>query len=109
MRQNGQVIKGAAKWIYVSIPYTGHEDDMPARCKAAHDKYDQDDVIVWTPRDIIKDSSMPYEGCMGHCIEREMQCDEVIFAGGWAESRGCTLEMEVCHIYGIEWKVDARL
>ena len=109
MRQNWQIIKGAAKWIYVSIPYTGHENDMPARCKAAHEKYDADGVVVWTPRDVVKDSGTPYEACMGMCIEKEMQCDEVIFASGWYLSKGCTLEKEVCEIYGIDYKVDAKL
>lgn len=109
MKQNRQTIKGAAKWIYVSIPYTGHEHEMPERCKAAHERYDSPDVHVWTPRDVINDSATPYECCMGKCIEREMQCDEVIFASGWADSRGCTLEMNVCQIYGIPYKVDARL
>lgn len=109
MRQNRQVIKGAPKWIYVSIPYTGHETEMPARCKAAHERYDAPGVVVWTPRDVIKDSATPYECCMGKCIEKEMQCDEVIFANGWAESRGCTLEMNTCHVYCIDWKVDAKL
>lgn len=109
MRQNRQVIKGAPKWIYVSIPYTGHEAEMPARCKAAHERYDAPGVVVWTPRDVIKDSATPYECCMGKCIETEMQCDEVIFANGWAESRGCTLEMNACQVYEIDWKVDAKL
>ena len=109
MRQNRQVIKGAPKWIYVSIPYTGHEAEMPARCKAAHERYDAPGVVVWTPRDVIKDSATPYESCMGKCIEKEMQCDEVVFANGWAESRGCTLEMNTCQVYEIDWKVDAKL
>ena len=109
MRQNRHVIKGTAKWIYVSIPYTDHENEMPARCMAAHERYDAPGVQVWTPRDVIKDSATPYEACMGKCIEKEMQCDEVIFANGWSESKGCTLEMNVCQVYGIAWKVDARL
>ena len=109
MRQNLQVIKGAPKWIYVSIPYTGCEAAFPDRCNEAHRRYDREGVKVWTPRDVVKDSSTPYESCMGKCIEAEMQCDEVIFANGWADSMGCTLEMTVAQIYGIEWKVDARL
>ena len=82
---------------------------MPARCKAAHERYDAPGVVVWTPRDVIKDSATPYECCMGKCIETEMQCDEVVFAGEWYLSHGCALEKEVCEIYGISYKVDARL
>ena len=95
--------------VYVSIPYTGHEADFPARCDKAHERHDKSGDTIITPRDVIKDSSTPYEICMGKCIETLLGCKKAIFADGWADSKGCTLEMNVCQIYGIEWKVDVGI
>lgn len=97
------------KRIYVSIPYTGHEADFPARCKAAHEKYDAPDVTVITPKDVITDSATPYNTCMGKCMEILLGCDEAVFADGWAESKGCSLEAQATIIYGIPHKTDARI
>lgn len=94
--------------IFVSIPYSGHEDVFPERCRKAHERHDSEGV-VFTPQDIINDSSMPYSLCMGKTIERLLECNRVIFADGWADSRGCNLEHRCAEIYGIEISVDARI
>lgn len=100
--------KKEIKVLYVSMPYTGHEDTFPARCEAAKKKY-QEGCRVITPADIIKDSATPYSQCMGKCIEVLLECDEVVFLSGWYDSKGCNLEHSACQIYNIPYFIDAKL
>ena len=86
--------------LYVSIPYTGHEKEFPERCRKAHEKYDREYKVI-TPADVIRDSSTPYETCMGKCLEALLTCQYAVFSKGWDESRGCRLEHSACDIYGI--------
>lgn len=101
-------MNGQKKRLYVSIPYTGHEADFPKRCEKARDKYSKDYNVI-TPKQIIRDSSIPYNICMGKCIEALLDCDEVLFADGWSESKGCSLEMGACMIYNKPYKTDAQI
>lgn len=94
--------------LYVSIPYTGYEDNFEVRCKDAKAKYSMDYLVV-TPKDVIRDSATPYETCMGKCIEALLMCDEAVFADGWADSRGCNLEMQACIIYNKPYKTDSKI
>lgn len=94
--------------LYVSVPYSGHEDTFPARCEAAKKKYGKDYSVI-TPADIIKDSATPYSQCMGKCIEVLLECDEVVFLSGWYDSKGCNLEYSACQIYNIPHFIDAKL
>lgn len=97
------------KKIFVSIPYTGHEAEFPERCRKAHERYDSKDVKVFTPKDVIQDSATPYNTCMGKTIEKILECDEVIFADGWADSRGCRMEHFACENYGIPYRTDVKI
>lgn len=97
------------KTIFVSIPCTDHMAELPARCKAAHEKYDVPGVKAFTPKDVVPDSSTPYNTCMGKTIEKILECDEVIFADGWADSKGCRMEHFACENYGIPYKTDAKI
>lgn len=97
------------KVLYVSIPYSGHEDTFPTRCEAAKKKYHKEGCRVITPADIIKDSATPYSQCMGKCIEVLLECDEVVFLSGWYDSKGCNLEHSACQIYNIPYFTDAKL
>lgn len=96
------------KKIFVSIPYTGHEREFPARCIRAHERYDENGDVL-TPIDIIEDDTTPYNVCMGMTIAELLSCDLVIFADGWHESKGCQLEHRAAEIYGIECMTDAKI
>lgn len=97
------------KKIFISIPYTDHQAEFPGRCQAAHEKYDAKDVRVFTPKDVIPDSATPYNTCMGKTIEKILDCDEVIFADGWAESKGCRDEHYICVNHDIPHFVDVMI
>lgn len=97
------------KKIFVSIPYTDHQAEFPGRCKVAHERYDSKDVKVFTPKDVVPDSATPYACCMGKTIEKLLECDEVIFADGWADSKGCRLEHYACVNYEIPYFVDVKI
>ena len=97
------------KKIFVSIPCTDHMAELPARCIAAHEKYDALNVKVFTPKDVVPDSSTPYATCLGKTIEKVLEVDEVVFANGWAYSKGCTMEMHAAQTYGKKWFVDVKI
>lgn len=78
------------------------------RCGKAVEKYGRDWEVI-APTDIIKQPDTPYSVCMGKCIEALMGCDAVVFLSGWADSKGCNLEFEVCRIYGIKTFTDGRV
>ena len=99
----------AMKKIFVSIPYTDHQAEFPERCAMAHKRYDAKDTVVFTPKDVVRDSATPYACCMGKTIEKILECDEVIFADGWADSRGCRLEYYACVNYDIPHFVDVKI
>lgn len=90
------------------IPLHRSLAELPARCKAAHEKYDAPGIKVFTPKDVIPDSATPYNTCMGKTIEKILECDEVIFAG-WADSRGCRMEHFACENYGIPYRTDVKI
>lgn len=97
------------KKMFVSIPYTNHEAEFPERCKRAHERHDSIDVKVFTPKDVIPDSATPYSTCMGKTVEKILECDQVIFADGWADSKGCRTEHFVCANYDIPYFVDVKI
>jgi len=94
--------------LYVSIPYSGHEKEFPERCRRAHEIYDKEYKVI-TPADVIRDSSTPYETCMGKCLEMLLTCQYVVFGMNCHESRGCELELSAAKIYKKNYFFDTNI
>lgn len=96
--------------IFISLPLSGRSlEESKARCDIAKEKYTKDGDRVVTPFDVIEDLSMPYALCVAKRMEAVLGSDHVVFLDGWADSKTCNLENMACHLYNIDYHVDARI
>lgn len=93
--------------IYISLPITGCDIEVQrsiAREQArfvgaiGHEAVNPFEVET-APRHY--DDREQYAHFMGRDIEKLLLADAVLFCPGWEKSRGCRLERQAAHIYGI--------
>lgn len=87
--------------IYVSLPITGHDSEtVRARAEALRQQLSSQWNKVITPFDVCTEPDKPYSYYMGRDIEVLLECDAILLAHGWENSRGCNLEYNAAILYG---------
>lgn len=92
--------------IFISQPMKGRDAEEiqkereEAIC-ALKAKYGKDvEIIDSFVKDFPKDANAVW--FLGRAIELLSSADGTLFLGDWYEARGCRIERQVCHEYGIE-------
>lgn len=92
--------------IFISQPMKGRDAEEiqkereEAIC-ALKAKYGKDvEIIDSFVKDFPKDANAVW--FLGRAIELLSSADGALFLGDWYEARGCRIERQVCHEYGIE-------
>ena len=101
---SGGVVQPPVK-AFISIPISGQEEKAQRRAKEIKDSLVNffDGIEVVTPFEISNnDLSKPYHWYMGKDIEKLLQCDLVIQAEGWRQSKGCQCEAATADVYSIK-------
>ena len=92
--------------IFISQPMNGKEAEEIQRERdiaifKLKDKYGKDvEIIDSFVKDFPKDANAAW--FLGRSIELLSSADGALFLGNWYEARGCRIERNVCHEYGIE-------
>lgn len=87
--------------VYISLPITGQDpDEVEAQATFAAGVLEKKGHTYISPLEICE-SDLPYNVCMGTCIEHLLACDAMVVLEGWSCSKGCRLEAEAAEIYGI--------
>lgn len=93
--------------IYISLPITGCDIEVQQSIAREHARY-----VASIGHEAVNpfeaetapghyDDREQYAHFMGRDIEKLLLADAVLFCPGWEKSRGCRLEREAAHIYGI--------
>lgn len=92
--------------IFISQPMKGRDAEEiqkereEAIC-ALKAKYGKDvEIIDSFVKDFPKDANAVW--FLGMAIELLSSADGALFLGDWYEARGCRIERQICHDYGIE-------
>lgn len=92
--------------IFISQPMNGKEAEEIQRERdiaifKLKAKYGKDvEIIDSFVKDFPKDANAAW--FLGRSIELLSSADGALFLGNWYEARGCRIERNVCHEYGIE-------
>ena len=92
--------------IFISQPMNGKEAEEIQRERdiaifKLKAKYGKDvEIIDSFVKDFPKDANAAW--FLGRAIELLSSADGALFLGDWYEARGCRIERQVCHEYGIE-------
>lgn len=90
---------------FISLPISGKELEAMDKAKEIKDWLTShlEGIEVVTPFEICdNDLDKPYSWYMGKDIEKLLQCNVVIQADGWEESKGCRCEATTADIYDIK-------
>ena len=92
--------------IFISQPMNGKEAEEIQRERdiaicALKAKYGKEvEIIDSFIKDFPKDANAAW--FLGKSIQLLSSADGVLFLGDWFEARGCRIERQICHEYGIE-------
>lgn len=92
--------------IFISQPMKGRDaeeiqkerEEVILALKAKYGK--EVEIIDSFVKDFPKDANAAW--FLGRAIELLSSADGALFLGDWYEARGCRIERQVCHEYGIE-------
>lgn len=94
--------------IYISIPISGKDlstqqalaAQIAERIKAlGHEAVNLFDTPLAPPE---WSEQQKYAYCMGRDVKRLLMCDAILMCQGWAESRGCKIELNAAAHCGLE-------
>lgn len=89
--------------VYVSIPISGENyTDQRNHAFVVATNIAQKGCEVVTPFDIVKSPHTPYSEAMSMCIKELLECDAIYLCKGWRKSKGCTAELHIALVYGLE-------
>lgn len=90
------------KW-YISLPISGHEDDVIDRSNKAKEELLNMGFVPVSPLDVnaITNESLPNHlerlaEYMGNDIREMLKCDGIYMCHGWENSKGCRSEKYMC-------------
>ena len=92
--------------IFISQPMKGRDaeeiqKEREEAIPALKEKYGEEVEIVDSfVKDFPKDANAAW--FLGRSIELLSSADGALFLGNWYEARGCRIERNVCHEYGID-------
>ena len=92
--------------IFISQPMKGRDveeiqKEREEAILALKEKYGEEvEIIDSFVKDFPKDANAAW--FLGRSIELLSSADGALFLGDWYEARGCRIERNVCHEYGIE-------
>lgn len=92
--------------IFISQPMNGKEAEEIQRERdiaifKLKAKYGKDvEIIDSFVKDFPKDANAAW--FLGKSIQLMSSADGVLFLGDWFEARGCRVERNICHEYGID-------
>lgn len=94
---------------YVSLPISGHEDDVLERSDKAKEELISMGYIPVSPLDVnsISEESLPdhlsrLAEYMGNDIREMLKCNYIYMCEGWENSKGCRSEKYMCEQFGIK-------
>lgn len=92
--------------IFISQPMKGRDAEEIQKEReeailALKEKYGEEVEIVDSfVKDFPKDANAAW--FLGRSIELLSSADGALFLGNWYEARGCRIERQICHEYGID-------
>lgn len=92
--------------IFISQPMKGRDTEEIQKEReeailALKEKYGEEvEIIDSFVKDFPKDANAAW--FLGRSIELLSSADGALFLGDWYEARGCRIERNVCHEYGID-------
>jgi hypothetical protein len=87
--------------IYISLPITGRDPEEVQRISdKLIDAVSKFGATPVSPLDIYAGKNPSYEDYICFDLRALLQCDAVVFAHDWQDSRGCRLERAAAEIYG---------
>lgn len=103
MKATSNNTTNAMKKVYISIPISGENyNDQRNHAFVVATNIAQKGYEVVTPFDIVKSPHTPYSEAMGMCMKELLECDAICLCKGWRKSKGCTAELQIALVYGLE-------
>lgn len=95
------------KRAYISIPISGEDyNSQRDHATSIASKLKKQGYDVVTPFDIVKSVTTPYNEAMGKCVAGLLECEMIYLCKGWRNSKGCSAELQVALVYGLEVMIE---